>query len=400
MSDELERGSRSTSATIWWLARHSGTVRISNVSRISRSSSLRAALPLALATIMVLPATAARSGMPTTDVTTTVPVLPTATATAVDPANLGSLGIRLRGKHLHRKARITLVGKSGKAKGTRFRVTVKGRATVGNLAPGKYRIKAQPVRRKRAVGLVDSVRPKRPRVLAGRTAKASIRYSRWSSGRNAIAYAPLSNPSRVVIRGSVPRQRAWSTSKVLVVMAYLKTVVGGDPGRLSPYYRKQIKRALTASDFNSLLRIRGAITGGSGAPMTQILRSIGDNSTTAPNRSEGSMSWSIRNQLRFMAALHDGKVVSKRASRYVLKQMKPIGAHSWGLGRIDASAYKGGWLTPNTETRQMGIVGNYAVAIITSGVGPAKFQTDGDWAHERQMNRLAKVLKKHLRAQR
>ena len=221
---------------------------------------------------------------------------------------------------------------------------------------------------------------------------------RSSSCGDAFAYAPLSNPKNVTMEGSVNSTRAWSTSKVLVVLAFIKTVGGGDPDNLSPYWRDQIKRALTSSDMSALLAIRGAIPGGSGQPMTQILRSIGDTSTTAPNSSEGSMSWSIRDQLRFMAALSEGDVVSKKASRYVLNTMQPIEEHSWGLGAIGATSYKGGWLTPTSETRQMGIVGDYAVVIITNGDGPAVLQTDGDYAHVKQMNKLARMLNKHLTA--
>lgn len=216
--------------------------------------------------------------------------------------------------------------------------------------------------------------------------------------RNAFAYAPLSNPKKITVSGSVSTSRAWSTSKVLVVLAFIDKVAGGDPGRLSSHWRYQIKQALTASDMDALLQIRGAIPAGSGTPMTRILRSIGDQSTTAPNSREGSMQWSVRNQIRFMAALHSGKLVSKKASKYVLATMHPIAEHQWGLGAIGASSFKGGWLYPDTETRQMGIVGDYAVVIITNGVGPAVYQTDGDYAHVSQMNKLARMLKKHLDA--
>lgn len=233
---------------------------------------------------------------------------------------------------------------------------------------------------------IDTPKPAKPvRGLKGNTS-------------NAIAYAPLSNPDDITVEGSVPSSRAWSTSKVLVVLAFIDTVANGNPDNLSARWKAQIKSALTASDMNALLQIRAAIPGGSGTPMTGILRSIGGPETSAPDSSEGSMQWSIRNQIRFMAALYNGEVVSKKASRYVLGEMHPIKAHSWGLGTIGASAFKGGWLEPYTETRQMGILGDYAVAIITAGVGPAELQTDGDWAHVRQMNKLAKILKAQVDA--
>lgn len=215
--------------------------------------------------------------------------------------------------------------------------------------------------------------------------------------RNAIAFAPLDHPNRVTVVGDVTTDNAWSTSKVLVAAAFVREVAGGDPRNLDTYQRNLVKRALTASDMDALLAMRGQIPGGSGAPMTEILRSIGDHRTTAPNSSEGSMSWSLRNQVRFMAALNDGKVVNNRTSRYLLHTMNPIPKHSWGLGRIGAVHFKGGWLEPYTETRQMGIVDGYAVAIITTA-GPAVLQSDGDYAHVRAITRLAHKLRKYLDA--
>ncbi len=215
---------------------------------------------------------------------------------------------------------------------------------------------------------------------------------------NAIAFAPLDHPNRVQIHGNVETANAWSTSKVLVVLAYIDTVAAGDPDNLDSYQRSLIKRALTASDMDALLEIRAGIPGGSGAPMTAILRSIGDDQTTAPDIREGSMYWSLRNQVRFMAALANGEIVNRQTSRYVLDTMHPIDEHSWGLGTIGASNFKGGWLEPYTETRQMGIVDGYAVAIITTA-GPAVVQTDGDSAHVEQLNSLADLLQSRLRAE-
>lgn len=218
--------------------------------------------------------------------------------------------------------------------------------------------------------------------------------------RNAIAFAPLSDPTDVTVLGSVSQSRAWSTSKVLVVLAYIKTVAGGNPDNLSSEQRDLIRLALTESDMDALLALRAQIPGGSGTPMTEILRSIGDTRTTAPDIREGLMEWRIRDQIMVMAALAKGEVVSRKADKYVLANMNPVKSESWGLGTIGASAFKGGWLEPSTETRQMGIVGDYAVAIITNGVGPAELQIDGDYAHVRQMNRLARILAENLAADR
>ncbi|WP_157598467.1 hypothetical protein [Phycicoccus sp. Root101] len=214
--------------------------------------------------------------------------------------------------------------------------------------------------------------------------------------RNALAFAPLSDPGDVTVEGSVPSWKAWSTSKVLVVAAFLDTVCDGDPGRATAQQRRWISAALTASDADAVVALRNEIPGSPGAAITRVLRSVGDTRTVAPDTSQGGMQWTIREQVRFMAALANGRVVSRASSSYLLSSMRPISAHRWGLGTIGAGAFKGGWLRPDTVTRQMGIYDGYAVAIITDHVGPAVVQTDGDSAHVQQMNRLATILKARL----
>ena len=198
------------------------------------------------------------------------------------------------------------------------------------------------------------------------------------------------------MEGRVASSPAWSTSKVLVVAAFLETAAGGDPDQVSRSNRRLIKAALTESDADAVVAIRNQIPGRPGPAMTEVLRSIGDKTTVAPDNYQGLMPWSIREQVRFMGALANGKVVSRDSSAYLLESMRPIPDHAWGLGTIGATAYKGGWLRSDTVTRQMGIVDGYAVAIITDGVGPAVRQSDGDSAHVRQLNKLARLLEKRL----
>ncbi|WP_091786576.1 serine hydrolase [Pedococcus dokdonensis] len=213
---------------------------------------------------------------------------------------------------------------------------------------------------------------------------------------DAFAFAPLSNPGNVTIEGSVSSYKAWSTSKVLVVAAFLDAACDGDPAKASAQQKRWVTAALTASDGDAVVALRNDIPGSPGAAITRVLRSIGDTRTVAPDASQGGMQWTIREQVRFMAALSSGRVVSKSASAYILSSMRPISAHRWGLGTIGAGPFKGGWLRSDTVTRQMGIVDGYAVAIITDHQGPAVVQTDGDAAHVEQMNYLAKVLKRRL----
>jgi len=228
------------------------------------------------------------------------------------------------------------------------------------------------------------------------SAAAKPRTSLRGDTNDAFAFAPLSNPGDVTVEGSVSSYKAWSTSKVLVVAAFLDTACAGDPANASAQQKGWVKAALTASDMDAVIALRDDIPGSPGAAITTVLRSIGDTRTVAPDASQGGMQWTIREQVRFMAALSSGRVVSTAASAYILSSMRPIAAHRWGLGTIGAGPFKGGWLRSDTVTRQMGIVDGYAVAIITDHVGPAVRQTDGDSAHVEQMNYLAQVLKRRL----
>ena len=183
---------------------------------------------------------------------------------------------------------------------------------------------------------------------------------------------------------------------MLLVAAFLKTVVGGNPQRLTASQRSLVTRALSASDMDALIALRSQIPGAPGVPMNQILRSVGDSRTVAPDTNQGGMHWAPVDQVRFLRALWRGQVVSRAASAYLMERMNPIPAHEWGLGRVGATTFKGGWYRSTTVTRQMGFLDGFAVVIITDAVGPSVRQSDGDSAHVRQMNRLARLLQQRL----
>jgi hypothetical protein len=208
------------------------------------------------------------------------------------------------------------------------------------------------------------------------------------SKRNAIAWAPLADPEDIVVEGSVPSSRAWSTSKVLVVAAYLETVVHGDPDKIPAEDQGLIRAALSRSDDRSIIALRHRIPN-CGKAMSRVLRSIGDTTTKVPDAFEGTMQWSLEEQVKFMAAIGNGKLVSPQASSFLLGQMQPIASQRWGLGIIGARAFKPGWMNAQTESRQMGIVGDFAVALITAGGDP---NAPSDPTQARQLNRLALLL--------
>ncbi len=214
------------------------------------------------------------------------------------------------------------------------------------------------------------------------------------SGR-AFAFAPLDDPGKVVVEGRVSGSQAWSTSKVLVVAAFVATTADGDPEKLGAADRRLVAAALQRSDGDAVRSLRQQIPGSPGRAMTAVLRAIGDETTDAPDSYEGTMAWSLREQVRFMAALADGEVVSPATSAYLRTTMRPIRDHRWGLGTVGATTFKGGWLRQGRVTRQLGLLNSYAVAIITDQ-GPVVRQTDGDAAHVREMDELAALLADRL----
>jgi hypothetical protein len=127
--------------------------------------------------------------------------------------------------------------------------------------------------------------------------------------------------------------------------------------------------------------------------MTRVLRSIGDTTTKVPDSFEGTMQWGLEEQVKFMAAMGNGKLVSSRASLFLLRQMQPIASQRRGLGIIGARAFKPGWKNEQTESRQMGIVGDFAVGLITAGDEP---NTPSDATHASQLDRLALLLAKRI----
>src|SRR5687767_3586790 len=113
--------------------------------------------------------------------------------------------------------------------------------------------------------------PTPSRAVASPTARSAAPSSGLTSllgnTRNAIAWAELSNPDRITVEGSVPRSRAWSTSKPLVIAAYLDTVVDGNPDKIPGAVRTWIRDALAKSDGPAIAAIKAEIPGSPGAAM-------------------------------------------------------------------------------------------------------------------------------------
>lgn len=177
---------------------------------------------------------------------------------------------------------------------------------------------------------------------------------------------------------------AWSTVKPLIV-ARLVADVGGSNG-LTSAQRRLISASLANSDneaaatlHRELVATYGSVEGAAAA-MEELLARAGDTQTEVSTvgrstySSYGQTLWPAAAQAEFLAALARGCVVDAATTDYLVAAMGDVDpSQSWGLGTIDAVAFKGGW-GPDPDgaylVRQMGIVTapdghQYAAAMIT-----------------------------------
>ena len=70
----------------------------------------------------------------------------------------------------------------------------------------------------------------------------------------------------MTVEGRVSGSQAWSTSKVLVVAAFLDTTADGDPDAVSSANRRLITAALQRSDEDAVRSLRQQISGRPGGP--------------------------------------------------------------------------------------------------------------------------------------
>lgn len=177
---------------------------------------------------------------------------------------------------------------------------------------------------------------------------------------------------------------AWSTAKPLIIARLLADV--GGPAGLTSADRRLIASSLSISDneaaaqlHRQLVATYGSVEGAASA-MGELLARAGDTQTAVSTvgrstySTYGQTRWSAEAQAEFLAALARGCVLDPAATEYLMGAMGNVDpSQSWGLGEIDAIAFKGGW-GPDPDgaylVRQIGIVTapdghQYAVAIIT-----------------------------------
>lgn len=234
-----------------------------------------------------------------------------------------------------------------------------------------------------------------PRTSTPHDAELRASFARLEAGLGArvgLAYAQVGS-HEVAALGSLRTGVAWSTAKVPVSLA----VLADDPTP-SPGTRELIRRALRESDNAAAeaLFSRLGTSGVAAAKTTAILRSAGVAAVVPAKRLRagftipGQMQWSLAEQAEFAArlgCLDQTGVVADDLAHIAASQ-------SWGLGRLPAARFKGGW-GPDGDgylVRQLGVVvldgGPIAIAIIARAgdgsldSGVAAVNRVADWAKD------------------
>lgn len=171
-----------------------------------------------------------------------------------------------------------------------------------------------------------------------------------------LAHAPVGARGPVEVHGDPTTLVAWSTIKVPLALAAIRSADGGD-------WSGDVERALTASDnaaADSLWQRLGAGEAAAGAIETQLRRGHDTRTevpaeVTVPGYSAfGQSRWRLTDQTRFTAALP-----CLTGSSSVTEAMgRVVDGQRWGLGTIPGARFKGGWgSTPEGYVvRQLGIV--------------------------------------------
>lgn len=176
--------------------------------------------------------------------------------------------------------------------------------------------------------------------------------------------------------------RAWSTLKPLLAAAVLSDA---PKDGLSPDEADWLTAALSWSDndaaamlLSDLADRHGSLEAGA-ARADDLLRRAGDGTTTVvPDpESMGDTAWPLVEQARFWSALASGCLLDADGTATLLDLLgHVVEEQAWGLGRIGASAYKGGWELAEDGTwlvRQVGLVpvGDGAAVVAMAMRGPA-----------------------------
>lgn len=254
-----------------------------------------------------------------------------------------------------------------------------------------------------------SQKAEQPQRTAGSTVNSTARksFAAMSSrlgGSVGVAYVPVGSGGAVTRYGSLTTGVGWSTMKVPVAIAVVRSA-GGHP---SADDRRQLRRAITHSDNAAAMRLWSRLGSGkeAAAKTQRVLRDSGDTSTVVPAKRRradftpfGQSEVSLRAQATFAASL---PCVS--GSGPVLKLMGQVTpSQRWGVGRLkETVAFKGGW-GPGADGRYL--VRQVAILRLANGtrVGVALAAKPADGRFETgiaDLDALARWAERHVHAKR
>lgn len=206
-----------------------------------------------------------------------------------------------------------------------------------------------------------------PSTTAGVLSAADLADFRARFGESAGLAIVALDGSAAQFVGDSRTPYAWSTSKVLVVATLLREV--GAVSALTDEQRELVTAALSASDNESAALLMAEIEDRRGgfdaglAALTDVLRTVGDTTTTASatdDYSTGETVWPLSAQAEFVAQLRRGCLLDPTSRDYLFAEMAGvIEEQQWGLGEVGSPAYKGGWDVDDDDllyVRQVGVL--------------------------------------------
>jgi beta-lactamase class A len=246
-----------------------------------------------------------------------------------------------------------------------------------------------------------STTPARP---APRPAELERAIERTGVRAGAVVLSADGEPRPV---GSLRADRAWSTIKVPLLVAYLD--LRGGPAKLTEAERADATAMITESAnepanrfFLALADAKGGVRGGARA-VERVLRRGRDDRTRVTARPPddartftwlGQTVWRLADGATWHRSLADGGVANETSTRFVLGLMRRVTGSDWGLRlavpRPEPLAYKVGLgRAPSGEitAEQYGIVGRGAEACVIGIVARGR---DED-AAKAAVTRIAKV---------
>lgn len=234
---------------------------------------------------------------------------------------------------------------------------------------------------------------------SGLLSSADVADFRERFGESAGVAVVALNGAQPQVLGDARTPYAWSTSKLLVVVALVRDVGGAN--NLTEEQRELVTAALGASDNESAallmaeLEARHEDLSGALAVLTGVLRAAGDDHTTASatdDYSTGETVWALSEQARFLGAVTRGCLLDPDSTRYLLAEMGGvIEEQRWGLGEVGSRAFKGGWDVDDEDllyVRQVGLLQagdghDYVVALSArTPIPEAELPTTADPAAE------------------